>query len=120
MPSLTPIKIYRGTPTSVLMPSGSIASVPAVYTVGAGKRLIIKSIRVTNIDETDVAAVYVKTGTSVTASDGDYVLYNTRVDASDTFLFESNEVLEAGEKIYVWLDQLAPAAVQISGIEVTL
>ena len=119
MPSLTPIKIYRGTPTSVLMP-GSISSVPAVYTVGTGKRLIIKSIRVTNIDDTDVAAVYIKTGTSITASDGDYVLYNTRVDASDTFLFESNEVLEAGEKIYVWLDQLAPAAVQISGIEVTL
>lgn len=119
MPALTPIKIYRGTPTSVLMP-GSIAAVPAIYTVGAGKRLIIKTIRVTNIDDTDVAAFYMKTGTTITASDGDYVLYNTRIDASDTFLFETSEVLEAGEKIYIWLDQLGPAAVQISGVEVTL
>jgi hypothetical protein len=119
MSALAPIKIYRGTPQQVLMP-GSIASVASVYTVPSGKQLILKHVRVTSIDDTDPAAFYLKTGTSATASNGDYVLYNTRVEPFDTFLFETNEVLEAGDKIYVWLDQLGLAAVQISGIEVTL
>lgn len=118
--ALEPIKIYRGVPTSVLMPLGNISGVSAVYTVPTGKRLILKYVRATNLDEVDVAAVYLKTGTSVTASAGDYVLYNTRIEPSETFIFEANEILEAGDKVFVWIDQLGEASVQISGIEVTL
>ncbi len=122
MPSLTPIKVYRGTPTAILMPGGSISSVTDAYTVPAGKRFILKTVRVTNIDEDNrlQSVVYLKTGTTISASDGDYVLYAVQVEFGDVFLFETSEILEAGEKIFVWIDQLGPAAVQISGIEVTL
>lgn len=125
MPALTPVKVYRGMPPQVAIVSNppsnaTITSVPAVYTVGAGKRLILKNIRVTNIDDDLVTSVYIKTGTSVTASNGDYILMAARVEVGDVFLLETNEILEAGEKIYVWRDVLGEAAIQISGIEVTL
>jgi hypothetical protein len=125
MPALTPVKVYRGMPPQIAIVSNppanaTITSVPDVYTVGAGKRLILKNIRVTNIDDDLVASVYVKTGTSVTASNGDYILMAARVEVGDVFLLETNEILEAGEKIYVWRDVIGEAAIQISGIEVTL
>lgn len=125
MPALTPVKIYRGMPpqvnTTTNPPTNTIiSSVPAVYTVGAGKRLIIKNIRITNIADDVTSSVYIKTGTSVTASNGDYLLMNSKIEIGDVLLIETNEVLEAGEKIFVWVDIISAVAVQISGIEVTL
>jgi hypothetical protein len=125
MPALTPVKIYRGSPPQAPIVStppanATISSVPAVYTVGAGKRLIIKNIRATNLSPDISAQIYIKTGTSVTASNGDYILMSSKVEVDDVLLIETNEILEAGEKIFVWVDAVSAAAVQISGIEVTL
>lgn len=120
MPSLTPVKIYKGEPTQIILESASaINALAAVHTVPAGKRLILKYIRVTNLDASITNYVNVKAGTSPTASAGDYILRRAEVQPYDVVIFEMNEVIEAGDKIYIWQD-VGSVSVQISGVEVTL
>jgi hypothetical protein len=120
MPALTPVKIYRGEPTQILAEStATIGALSPVYTVGAGKRLIIKYIRVTNLFTDEMGNINIKSGTSATASNGDYILRTASVQPGDTLIFDMNEILDAGEKIYLW-QGASQVSVQISGIEVTL
>jgi hypothetical protein len=119
MPSLTPVKIFKGEPVQIILESNFAldTNVTPVYTVAAGKRLILKYIRVTSIDTT-TANINVKSGTSPTASTGDFILRNAEVLPYDVVIFEMNEVIEEGEKIFLW--EFGRVSVQISGVEVTL
>lgn len=120
MPGLTPIKIYRGEPPQVLVEStANLNALSPAYTVASGKQLILKHIRVTNLFADEIGDINIKSGTSATASNGDFILRASVIQPGDTVIFELNEVLVAGEKIYIWQGQ-SSVAVQISGIEVTL
>lgn len=125
MPSLTPIKIYRGAPTKLgyvdeATEATLIATLAPSYTVPAGKRVIIKHVRVTNLSSTSANELSVKTATNVTASDGDYLIRYGTFEPYDVVIFELNEIIEAGEKIFIWGDVNTELAIQISGVEVTL
>jgi hypothetical protein len=120
MPSLSPIRVFRGAPTQIIDEATQLSTVPARYTVPAGKRLIVKHIRITNLSASTANAVNLKTGTTISASDGDFVLRNVQVSGNDVVLFELSEILDAGDKIYLWQDAVSNVAIQISGVEVTL
>lgn len=119
MAALEPVKVFRGAPTQIADES-QLGSVSSVYTVATGKRLIIKYIRITNLEPTEANSVNIKTGTAVNASTTDNVIRALKVQPYDIVIFEMNEILNAGEKIYLWQDALTNVAVQISGVEVTL
>jgi hypothetical protein len=120
MAALLPIRVYRGVPTQVLDEATQLASVPAVYTVPTGKQLILKHIRISNLETTTATSLSFKTGSAINTSTGDFVFKNMQIAGSDVVIFELSEVLSAGDKIYLWRDALSNVAVQISGVEVTL
>lgn len=120
MAALLPIRVFRGAPTQVLDESTQLASVPAVYTVPTGKQLILKHIRISNLDTATANAVNMKTGTAINTSNADFVFRNLQVAGRDVVIFELSEVLSAGDKIFLWRDAVTDVAVQISGVEVTL
>jgi len=125
MPSLTPIKIYRGSPAKLgyvddATEANLIATLAPSYTVPAGKRAIIKHIRVTNLADDAINELSIKTAVNVTTSNGDYLIRHGNFEANDVVIFELNEIIDAGEKIFIWGDVNTSLAVQISGVEVTL
>jgi hypothetical protein len=120
MPALTPIQVYKGEPAQVLLESSSaLNAIIPVYTVGTGKRLIIKYIRITNLFKDEFGDINIKSGTSATASNGDFILRSTQIEPGNMLVFEMNEIINANEKLFVWQGD-SSVAVHISGIEVTL
>lgn len=120
MPSLTPILIYRGQPNAIIDEATQLSTVTARYTVPTGKRLLLKHVRLSNLNNTEGTEINMKTGTAINTSDGDFVFRNIAIEPNDVLIFEFNEVLNAGDKIFIWNNVLTNVSVQISGIEVTL
>jgi|SanBayMetagenome_1026888.scaffolds.fasta_scaffold27195_2 hypothetical protein len=112
MASLEPVKMYHGQPTAG-------TGWTTAYTVGAGKRAVLKHIRVTNTTAS-AATVTIITGTASTSGNFNYFANEVTVNGRDVLLFEINEVLNDGEKVFLKQGTASALTVQISGVEVTL
>ena len=112
MPSLEPQKVYLGTP-------GISSSPTTAYTVPAGKRLIMKHVRITN-NSAAAATFSMITGTNMFGPPIFYFANAITIKANDVVLFDLNEVLVTGEGIVLIQGTAAALTVQISGVEVTL
>ena len=112
MPSLAPIRMYRGIPATGLT--------ELAYDVPAGRRAIIKHVRITNPTSTDATLTMMIGVAPIPDGQSIYVCKDLLVRASDVVLFEMNEVMIDTE--FIWLSQGTTNAlhVQISGVEVTL
>ena len=112
MSSLMPIKVYHGFP-------GISSSPTSAHTVAAGKKLIVKHIRISNITSNN-ATFTMQTGANLTGPPVPYFANALTVKANDVVIFDVSEVLEAGEQIVLSQGTAAALHVQISGVEVTL
>jgi hypothetical protein len=112
MASLAPAKMYHGQPTAT---GGSWTT---AYLVGTSEA-IVKQIRVSNITASD-ATITIITGTASTSSNFNYFCNVLTVKGRDVVVFDLNEVLDNGEKIFLNQGTASALTVQISGVEVTL
>ena len=108
--SLNPIKLYRGIPSN--------SSFTTAHSVAVGKKVILKQVRITNTTATD-ATITIMTGTTpIPDGQGTYLTNLVTVRGRDVVIFELNEVLDAGESIYITQGTASALHVQVSGVEV--